>query len=176
MVSNVAWADGCGPSYDPAELRQLGQPQVNEEGPPIEWGQDAVVFVPDVPVLEQPLINDDLRRAQLYNRLAPHSFVQELPLNTIVDLVYQQAEVEKKIEACLILDGIHPTRLLYELNRLRGVIFYPRGTPLSPATLARYIREIAQSGTRQSIPYRRVYRAIRNYELFIDFFFNNNNQ
>ncbi|KAL2942397.1 putative ATP synthase protein YMF19 [Bienertia sinuspersici] len=59
-----------------------------------EWGQDA--FVPDIPVLEQPLINDDLRRAQLYNRLAPHSFVQQLPLRTIVDLVYQQAEVEKR--------------------------------------------------------------------------------
>lgn len=176
FVSNVAWADGSGSSYDPAELRQLSQPQVNEEGPPIEWGQDAVVFVPDIPVLEQPLLHDDLRRTQLYNRLAPHSFVQELPLNTIVDLVYQQAEVEKKIEACLILDGIPPMRFLYELNRLRGVLFYPQGTPLSPATLARYIREIAQSGTRQSIPYRRVYRAIRNYELFIDLIFNNNNQ
>ena len=168
FVSNVAWADGSGSSYDPAELRrELSQPpQVNEEGPPIEWGQDAVVFVPDIPVLEQPLLHDDLRRTQLSNRLATHSFVQQLPLNTIVDLVYQQAEVEKKIEACLILDGIPPMRFLYELNRLRGVLFYPRGTPLSPATLARYIQEIAQSGTRQSIPYRRVY----------DLIFNNNNQ
>lgn len=170
-ISNVAFADGGGSSYDPAELRQLSQPQVPEE-----WEQDAFVFVPDIPVLEQPLINDDVRRTQLYARLAPHSFVQQLPLRTLVDLVYQQAEVEKKIEASLILDGIHPMRFLVELNRLRGVLFYPQGTPLSPATLARYIREIAQSGTRQSIPYRRVYRAIRNYELFINLIFNNNNQ
>ncbi|KAL2942381.1 BTB/POZ domain-containing protein NPY2 [Bienertia sinuspersici] len=70
---------------------------------------------------------------------SPHSFVQQLPLRTIVDLVYQQAEGS-----------------------------FPQGTPLSPATLARYIREIAQHGTRQSIPYRWVYTAIRNYELFID--------
>lgn len=171
MVSNcisVAWADGCGSSYDPAEFMLLNQPQVNEEAPP----QDHLFFVPDIPVLEQPLLSDELRRAQLYNRLAPHSLVQELSPQRIVDLVYQQAEVEKKIEASLILDGIHPMRFFYELNRLRGVIFYPRGTPVSPATLARYIREIAQSGTRQSIPYRRVYRAIRNYELFIDLIFN----
>jgi photosystem II P680 reaction center D1 protein len=165
-ISNVAFADGGGSSYDPAELRQLSQPQVPEE-----WEQD--VFVPDILVLEQPLINDDVRRTQLYKRLVPHSFVQQLPLRTTVDLVYQQAEVEKKIEASLILDGIHPAHFLVELNRLRGVLFYPQGTPLSSATLARYIREIAQSGTRQSIPYRRVYRAIRNCELFINYILNN---
>nr|YP_010127595.1 hypothetical protein KQ602_mgp05 [Bougainvillea spectabilis]QPP04919.1 hypothetical protein [Bougainvillea spectabilis] len=170
---DVAWADGTGYSYDPA---QLIQPQVN---PPIEWGEENFnVFVPDIPVLEQPLIFDEVRRVELYHRLAPHSFVQELRLKTIVDLVYQQAEVEKKIEATLVRDGIPRMRVLFELNRLRGVLFYPQGTPLSPATLARYLREIAQSGTRQSTPYRRVYRAIRNYELFIDllFLFNNNNQ
>jgi len=167
----VAWAwqdPDPGYSTNPADYIQ---PQVNEEEgvPPIP---------PDIPVLEQPLIHDELRRVQLYNRLGPHSFVREFNLRTLVDIVYQQAEVEKKIEAALVLDGIPPIRVLNELNRLRAVLFYPRGTPLSPATLARYIQQISQSGTRQSIPYRRVIRAIQNYELFIDFvfFFNNNNK
>nr|YP_009861469.1 hypothetical protein [Mirabilis himalaica]QKN19366.1 hypothetical protein [Mirabilis himalaica] len=168
---DVAWADETGCSYDPA---QRIPPQVNRPWIEVEENN---VFVPDIPVLEQPLILDEVRRVELYHRLAPHSVMQEHSLQTIVDLVYQQAEVEKKIEASLVLDGIHPMRVLFEVNRLRGVLFYPRGTPLSPATLARYLREIAQSGTRQSIPYRRVYRAIRNYDLFIDliFLFNNNN-
>jgi hypothetical protein len=168
---DVTWADGTGYSYDPA---QRIPPQVDRPWIEVE---ESNVFVPDIPVLEQPLILDEVRRVELYHRLAPHSVVQEHSLQTLVDLVYQQAEVEKKIEASLVLDGIHPMRVLFEVNRLRGVLFYPQGTPLSPATLARYLREIAQSGTRQSIPYRRVYRAIRNYDLFIDliFLFNNNN-
>jgi hypothetical protein len=168
-VALACWQDPD-PGYSTNPYDYI-QPQVNEEEgvPPIP---------PDIPVLEQPLIHDELRRVQLSSRLGPHSIVREFNLRTLVDIVYQQAEVEKKIEAALVLDGIPAMRVLTELNRLRGVLFYPRGTPLSPATLARYIQQIAQSGTRQSIPYRRVIRAIQNYELFIDliFFFNNNNQ
>lgn len=80
----------------------------------------------------------------------------QFDLRTFVDTVYQQAEVEKKIEAALVFDGIPPMRVIYEMNRLRGVLLYPHGSPVSPTTtLARYIRQIAQSGTRQSIPYQR---------------------
>lgn len=124
------------------------------------------VFVPDIPVLEQPLIPDDLRLRQLLVRLSPHSVVNQFSLQTIVDLVYQQAEVEKKIEASLILDGISPIHFFSELNDLRGFLFYSRGYPISAATLARYLRQITRLGTRQSIPYRRVKRAILNYQLF----------
>lgn len=142
-------------SADVAQASEFIQPQVIEEEAPIEWGQQNE-YIPDIPVLEEPLISDDhVRRVQLNQRLGPHSFVgQDISLRTMVDLVYQQAEIEKKIEAALVLDGIPRIRVLNELNRLRGVLFYPRGTPLKPATLARYIQEIAQSGTRQSAPYR----------------------
>jgi len=106
---------------------------------------------------------------------------QQFSINTVVDLVYQQAEVEKKIEASLILDGIYSVHFVPELNNLRGFLFYPHGSPVSAATLARYIREIRRLGTRQSIPYRRVKRAILNYELFWDYYLlfkkrNNQNQ
>lgn len=167
LKMDLALADEIGtPSDDPAELRRPLQPQVNEWVPPIPRET-----LPEIPVLEQPLINDTLRLSQLYNRLSPHFFGQEIRPQTLVDFVYRQAEVEKNIEAALVLDGIHPTHVLNELNNLRGVLFYPRGTPLTPATLARYIREIARRGTRQSIPYRRVYKAIRDHDVFIQLLF-----
>lgn len=83
----MVWADEIGTSsYDPAELRRLTQPQVNEGVPPIpiERGQENF-FVPDIPVLEQPLMNDAFRLNQLYNRLSPLG--QELRPQTLVDLV-----------------------------------------------------------------------------------------
>lgn len=145
---------------------------------PIEWEQ-APAPMPDIPVLEEPLIPDDqFRRIELNRRLGPHSFVrQDISLRNMVDLVYRQADIEKRIEAALVHDGISRVRVLIELNRLRGVLFYPRGEPLSPATLARHLEQIALNGTRNSVPYRRVISAIKRYELFIDliFFFNNNN-
>nr|YP_004222329.1 hypothetical protein LKY74_mgp070 [Beta vulgaris subsp. maritima]YP_004842135.1 hypothetical protein LKY79_mgp070 [Beta macrocarpa]CBL51979.1 hypothetical protein [Beta vulgaris subsp. maritima]CBX24940.1 hypothetical protein [Beta macrocarpa]CBX33231.1 hypothetical protein [Beta vulgaris subsp. maritima]CBX33304.1 hypothetical protein [Beta vulgaris subsp. maritima] len=171
---DVAWANSAGVPYDPVSAREwLEQTRINANQLALE-GPPAPVFVPEIPELAHSLIHDELRRAQLYNRLAPHSFVNQFSLSTIVDLVYQQAEIEKKIEASLILDGISPTLFFSELNRLRGFLFYPHGAPISAATLARYIREIAQNGTRQSIPYRRVYRAIRNYELFWSYYLRNN--
>ena len=66
----------------------LYQPQVNEEGPDMGWVQEPPVFVPDIPVLEQPLISDDFRRVKLNERLSPHSIIQQLPLKTVVDKVY----------------------------------------------------------------------------------------
>lgn len=167
FLGDVSWADVTGYHFEPASFSVPVPPQVHEEVPVPPVPQ----FVPDIPVLQQPLIPDEVRLTELYQRLGPHAYVQGLSLETTVDIVYQQAEIEKKIEASLILDGIPALRYLYERNRVRGFLFYPQGSPLTPATLARYLREIAQSGTRQSIPYRRVYRAIRNYELFINLLF-----
>lgn len=140
----------------------------------MEWVPEPL---PDIPVLEQPLIPDEVRRVSLSNRLSPHhSLDRERPIaRTVADLIDQQVWVEKRIEAALVHDGIHPQHLLNELNRLRGVLFYPRGRPLSTGTLAGYIREISQSGTRPSIPYQRVYQAIQDLELFYCVFDDNNN-
>jgi len=161
---DVAWADASIESPE-VDLQANLQLQVHE--PPMEVPEPNV-FVPDIPVLEQPLMTDEIRRASLYERLGPHAYVHEISLDTTVDLVHQQAEIERSIEASLVHDGIPIASLWRNLNLLRAVLFYPRGTPLSRATLARYIQQIARNGTRQSTPYRRVYRAIRNHELFLD--------
>ncbi len=134
--------------------------------PPMEVPEPHV-FIPEIPFLEHPLLSDEARRAALYERIVQGCFL-DMELNTVVDLIYKQAEIEKFIEASLIDDGIPIESYWRNLNGLRSVLFSPRGTPLSTGTLTRYLREIARNGTRQSIPYRRVYRAIRQYDLFFD--------
>ena len=162
---NVAWADNRGLiDAEFPDFRANLQPQV----PPMEVPEPHV-FIPDIPLLEQPLLDDEARRAALYERLVQAFVVEvEMELDTAVNLVHKQAEIERYIEAALISDGIPRESFLRNLNGLRSVLFSPQGTPLSTGTLARYLREIARNGTRQSIPYRRVYRAIRNYDLFFD--------
>lgn len=148
-----------------ADFRANRQPQVDE--PHMEVPEPEI-FVPDIPVLEQPLIPDEVRRYILYERIGPQAYVFEMELDTVVELVYRQAEIERHIEASLISDGIPIDSYWRNLNGLRSVLFSPHGTPLSQATLTRHLQQIAQNGTRQSIPYRRVYRAIRNFDLFFD--------
>nr|YP_010930487.1 succinate dehydrogenase subunit 3 [Rheum palmatum]WKL06586.1 succinate dehydrogenase subunit 3 [Rheum palmatum] len=150
-------------SHEWLDLPANMQPRVREPQVP-----EPQLFVPEVPTLEPPLIPDAARRAILYERIGPQAYVFQIPLETVVDLVYQQAEIERHIEACLIADGIPVGSLQQNVNGLRSVLFSPQGTLLSRATLARHLLEITRNGTRQSIPYRRVYRAIRNYDLFID--------
>lgn len=155
---NVAWADGL-IDAEFADFRANLQPAVPLPEPPI----------PDIPLLEQPLLNDAARREALYERLVQAFVVEvQIPLDKAVNLVYKQAEIERYLEAALISDEIPRESFLRNLNGLRSVLFSPQGTPLSTGTLDRYLREIARNGTRQSIPYRRVYGAIRNYDLFLD--------
>ena len=161
----TTFADGHSRLIDYAEWADLPanqQPRVREPRVP------PFVPVPYIPVLEPPLMPDIARRASLYDRIGPQAYVFEIPLETVVDLVHQQAEIERHMEACLIADGVPIESLQRDLSRLRHVLFSPQGTPLARSTLARYLQQISRNGTRQSIPYRRVYRAIRNYDLFID--------
>ena len=150
----------------------------NQPALPIPWSPEP--FVPEIPVLDSPLFEDAVRRTQLYYRLGPHAVVNNLDLATIVDLVYQQAAVEKHLEAALIRDGISSIDLVAELNSVRCFSFYPHGAPGSAKTLSRYLRQITELGTRQSTPYRRIIRAIRDYELLQAYFLRvrnrNNNQ
>lgn len=153
-----AWSTPLG-DMDLANLQQQAQAlQLQRLEPPI----------PEIPLLEPPLLTDEVRRHALYERLGPHAFVNQISLDTTVDLVYQQAEIERRIEASLVHDGIPIVSISRNLARLRAVLFYPEGTPLSRETLARYIQQIVRNGTRQSTPYRRVYRAIDNQELFLE--------
>lgn len=162
---DVAWADNgqlLDVNAEFADFRANRLPDMEVPEPEPE------IFIPDIPVLEQPLIPDEVRRSILFERIGLQAYVFEMELDTVVELVYRQAEIERHIEAGLISDGIPIYSYWRNLNRLRSVLFSPHGYPLSQATLTRHLQEIAQNGTRQSIPYRRVYRAIRNLDLFFD--------
>jgi hypothetical protein len=165
---DVVWCDaGIGSPSGIGDLQPVVQPQVNAEVLPPEVPEPPV---PNIPVLEQPLIPDSVRAAALYRRLTVMFFGQfdRVSLTTIVGLVDRQVLIEKLIEAALVHDGYHPARVASELNRIRGFLFYPQGTALSVATLSHYIRQIEQNGTRESTPYRRIFRAILNYEAFLE--------
>lgn len=76
--------------------------------------------------------------------------------------------MEKRVEAALVRDGVPPHIVLAWRSEIRGLLFnHPtRGGALSENTLNRYLGQVDREGTRQSQPYLRLVRAIRNGEVF----------
>jgi len=120
-----------------------------------------------IPVLEHPLMDDALRMAELYPRYLVNSIGQKDDLRRLVDVVTTQMEIEKRVEAALVLDGVNPATLLEKRHQVRGFLFYPRGTSLSPATYHRHLNNMSLNGTRLSLPYQRVLRAVRSHDLLL---------
>lgn len=63
--------------------------------------------------------------------------------------------IDKAIEAALVEDG-HPSFLVFKKRQeIRPFRFFPLNVnqrdPLSPATIHKYVRQIAEKGTRESI-------------------------
>lgn len=65
-------------------------------------------------------------------------------------------------------DGYSPQVVLEKREKIRGFMFYPNGRAFSEGTYAGYLTQIAYFGRRQSVPYRRILTAVRNYDLFLD--------
>lgn len=79
-----------------------------------------------------------------------------------------QAVVERAVEAALVHDGFSPLSILAHYREIRGLLHSPRGEPLSERTYHAYVTQIREEGTRQSIPYRRIVRAIQRYEILLE--------
>ena len=128
-------------------------------------------LLPEVPRLDEPLIPDEVRKVQLQHRFD----VNLIGRNRIRDLaqfagILEKAVLlEKKIEAALVFDGYAPDQILFRIDQIRGILFlHPtRSILLSERTLDRYLHEIEIHGTRQSVPYTRVVRAIHNHDLLL---------
>ena len=56
-----------------------------------------------------------------------------------------------ELENPLVADGFHPNSLLENRHKVRGFLFYPRGT--SHNTYFDHVKSIDLYGTRASIPY-----------------------
>jgi len=163
--SCIGFCDGRNSS--PSMVVDLNPPQPGEE--------EAVEFqpieppAPVIPELNPPLMGDMVRRWELQQRL-PLSFLGRNDLSHLslfLSILEKQIIVEKSVDAARVHDRYHPLSILARRHEIRGFLFYPRGTSLSDATLTRHIRQIELDGTRESIPYQRIARAIRNHHLWL---------
>lgn len=83
----------------------------------------------------------------------------------MVSIIDAQVIVERHVEAALVHDGFHPHSILARYVEIRGLLHSPQGELLSERTYHSYVTQIEEHGTRQSVPYRRIRRAIQNADL-----------
>ena len=141
------------------------------QGAPGHEIRHPIPIPPDIPRLDQPLRTDPERFIELQQRLQ----IYFLGHHRITDLagfagrLERAVPIERHIEAALVFDGYAPDRIRFRINEIRGILFtHPtRMLLLSEQTLDRYLMEIRTNGTRQSAPYMRVVRAIRNHLLLL---------
>lgn len=107
------------------------------------------------------------RMEELAHRLSINSITKNLSRNEWNGIIAAQIVVEESVEAALVDDGFPPDAILDKRHQIRGFMFYPQGTSLTEKTYASYVTSIDDFGTRASVPYKRVRKAIDNYDLFI---------
>ncbi|KAF7807347.1 NADH dehydrogenase [ubiquinone] iron-sulfur protein 2 [Senna tora] len=132
-----------------------------------ESSEASVNQQPVIPELEPPLMEENARRAELYGRLRTNLWGRPYTEGALESVVGRQVPIEKHIFAALVEDGYDPQVVFEKRHLIRGFIFYPNGEALSENTYANHLTEILNSGTRQSLPYHRVIKAIRNSDLFL---------
>lgn len=81
------------------------------------------------------------------------------------EIVICQVVIERMVEAALVTDGIAPHDILDNRDQFRNCLFYPHGRSFSEKTYLKYIQSMDNHGTRNSIPYIRVRKAIRDSAL-----------
>ena len=120
-----------------------------------------------IPQLDHPLILDNTRRSLLYTRYLLLNFGGNDNLRRMVSIIDYQLIVERNVEAALVDDGFNPNAILARYTTIRGILHSPQGELLTERTYHSYVTQIRERGTRQSVPYLRIRRAIRNYDLVL---------
>ena len=119
------------------------------------------------PVIPPPLLDDNTRRAELAARLRANWWGIAYNERILDSFVRSKLAIERHIEAALVADGYSPQVVFERRHQIRGFLFYPEGHALREDTYAGYLTKIANFGTRQSVPYQRVIRAVHNSHLFL---------
>lgn len=122
---------------------------------------------PLIPELHPPLMDDSTREAELNDRLGIHWAGISYNPDVRESFVRTQREIEKHIEGALVADGYSRETIFEKRHRIRGFLFYPGGTALYESTYVDHLNQIRENGTRQSVPYRRIIRALQSYDLFL---------
>ena len=126
-----------------------------------------IPLAPEIPTLNPPLMEDLIRRDELYSRFLVNTIGENPSLRRITDTIRIQNQIERLIEAALVQSGFNPSRILENRHRIRGILFYPRGTALSVTTYTSYLQQISSEGTLGTRLYQRILRAIHNYDLWL---------
>lgn len=132
-----------------------------------ESSEASVNQQPFIPELEPPLLDDNTRRAELAARLRAHWWGISYTEPILDSFVRSQLAVERHIEAALVADGYPAAVIMERRHLIRGFLFYPEGRALSENAYSGHLRQILNLGTRQSVPYRRIIRAVHNSHLFL---------
>nr|QXI86857.1 ATPase subunit 1 [Lactuca serriola]QXI86899.1 ATPase subunit 1 [Lactuca serriola] len=124
---------------------------------------------PAVPIPE-PLLPDQVRSNSLYQRYLILDFGVGDPgnLERMVSIITNQVFIERSVEQALLQDGWGAGSILAQYTSIRGIVHTPQGRLLSPRTYESYVSQINEQGTRQSVPYRRIYRALNNFDLVLE--------
>lgn len=64
------------------------------------------------------------------------------------------------MERAILSDRYSPESLFNKRHQIRGLLLYPRGTPLSKSKYQDYLYVMENYGTHRSGPYRRITDAI----------------
>ncbi|KAC9255310.1 hypothetical protein E3N88_46109 [Mikania micrantha] len=129
---------------------------------------DAANHVPVViPQLAQPLLSDEDRRNVLYHRYLLLNLGGSDDLRRMVSTIHAQLIVERYVEAALVEDGFHPPEIVSQYRDIRGSLHSPQGRLLGVRTYESYVTQIRGHGTRESVPYRRLLRAIHHYDILL---------
>nr|YP_010274244.1 Cytochrome c maturation subunit Fc1 [Calystegia soldanella]UJP67883.1 Cytochrome c maturation subunit Fc1 [Calystegia soldanella] len=152
-------------SPPPSPVEQLPEePLTPPEAAPVPQPVPQPVVIPQ---LAHPLIPDDMRGSLLFERYSLLNLGGDGDPQRLVSIIDTQVVVERHIEAALVDDGFHPNSIMARFREIRGYIHSPRGELLSRRTYESYVTQIMERGTRQSVPYRRILRAIQNYDILL---------
>lgn len=155
----IAWCD-AGNASPP--LSPPGQPLPLPEAPPTPEPIPVVI-----PELAHPLISDEERSRILYQRYLVNNLGGNDDLRRMVSTINAQLLVERSVEAALVSDGFPPQAIVDQYRDIRGVLHSPQGRLLGVRTYESYVTQIMESGTRESVPYRRVLSAINRCDLLL---------
>jgi F-type H+-transporting ATPase subunit alpha len=126
--------------------------------------------VPPAAPIPEPLLADQVRDSILYQRYLTLGLGVGDPgdLGRMVTIITSQALVEINIERALLQDGWSAGSILAHYTDIRGIIHTPQGRLLSPRTYGSYVAQINEQGTRRSVPYQRIARALNNFDLLLE--------
>lgn len=133
-----------------------------------ESSEASVNQQPVIPELEPPLLDDNTRRAELAARLRTNWWGLAYTETILDSFLDKQFQIEKYLEAALVEDGYSRQVLFEKRDEIRGLIFYPGGRALDESTYTRHLTQMETFGTRQSVPYRRILRAVTYSHLFLE--------